>query len=515
MSNSTTTTRHVSQRPLNRYSTLDNEPVRAFSLASHDVDSLPAALKVEPRLAAGLFRIAQGSTTPWAALAGLEGLPAAERERIRRVGIAGREARMAITDVEPSEGRVMSDAPFRLRVHFVASPLHPPQLVSVRVEWLGDPFATEQWIRPEDLRAGFVDVEFGADQTLPPGVATFRAHIWNEAGSEAKFRATSVVLPSNPLSLGLSPNFALVTGTWSARGVRNGSAFDTGIGVTLSNGDSASVPFDTQFTWKFWDGGVGGTLVEQGTGDFGGPISVPAHGTWGGWISFHSPAGSGVYNRYDGREDMTIEIGMRANDGRNPTATITCRTMFRFGVNFTAVAGEDFTGTEWSDLDSAETVMRAIYERRDLTFDRDDRYIPVANVGGFEIIDSFDEFHDLLDDWSGPDSNHNIDAFVVQSINVGGGVDGIDGSVPGPTSHGGGNSGVIASKGGFVDAGGNRRLNSEYLGMLIGHEIGHYLGLDHVSDGGNLMLPSSGTTDTDLSYTQYRTMIQHGWVEID
>jgi hypothetical protein len=189
--------------------------------------------------------------------------------------------------------------------------------------------------------------------------------------------------------------------------------------------------------------------------------------------------------------------------------------MFRFGVNFTAVAGEDFTGQEWSDLDAAEVVMRSIYERRDLTFDRDDRLIPIASVGGYEIIDSFGEFHDLLSDWSGPDSNHNIDAFVVQAIHVGGGADGIDGSVPGPTSHGGGNSGVIASKTGFVDSHGTRRLKSEYLGMLIGHEIGHYLGLDHISDAGNLMLPSSGTTDTALSYSQYQTMIRHGWVEID
>jgi len=38
-----------------------------------------------------------------------------------------------------------------------------------------------------------------------------------------------------------------------------------------------------------------------------------------------------------------------------------------------------------------------------------------------------------------------------KAINVGGGVDGIDGSVPGPTSHSGGDSGVIASKTGFVD----------------------------------------------------------------
>ena len=51
--------------------------------------------------------------------------------------------------------------------------------------------------------------------------------------------------------------------------------------------------------------------------------------------------------------------------------------------------------------------------------------------------------------------------------------------------------------------------------MLMAHELGHYLGLQHTNDAGNLILPSSGTTDTNLSYDQYRTMIRHGWVSID
>jgi len=164
---------------------------------------------------------------------------------------------------------------------------------------------------------------------------------------------------------------------------------------------------------------VSGTLVEQGTGNFGGTISVPAHGTWGGWISFHSPTGSGVFNKYDGREDMTIEIVMTTSDGRSVSGTITCARCSNSASISTAVAGEDFMDQEWADLDTAETVMRAIYERRDLTFDRDDRYVPVSAVGGYENIDSFGEFHDLLSDWSGPNTNSNIDAFIVQAINVG------------------------------------------------------------------------------------------------
>ena len=87
------------------------------------------------------------------------------------------------------------------------------------------------------------------------------------------------------------------------------------------------------------------------------------------------------------------------------------------------------------------------------------------------------------------------------------GFDGLAGDIPGPTSHAGRKSGVVADKSG---------LNVPYLGMLIAHEVGHYLGLVHVSEAGNLMLFSSGTTDTNLNYDpQYRAIIRHGWVRID
>src|SRR5215831_3054027 len=214
---------------------------------------------------------------------------------------------------------------------------------------------------------------------------------------------------------------------------------------------------------------------------------------------------------------MTIEIVMtRSVGGASVSGSITARTMFLFGVNVTEVAGEDFTSQEYSDLLAAATVTRTIYERRDITFNTDDRFIPLANVGPYEIITSYDEFHNLCSDWSGPDTNNNIDAFIVQAISIAGtSVDGIDGSIPGPTSHDGPYSGIVASKSGYVDSSGVRRLDSAYLGMLIGHELGHYLGLQHVSDAGNLMLPSSGTNDTNLNYDQYKIMITHGWVAID
>jgi hypothetical protein len=59
-------------------------------------------------------------------------------------------------------------------------------------------------------------------------------------------------------------------------------------------------------------------------------------------------------------------------------------------------------------------------------------------------------------------------------------------------------------------------LNVKYLGMLIGHEVGHYLGLVHVTEPGNLLLANSAATDTALNYDpQYRTLVRFGWTNID
>jgi hypothetical protein len=72
----------------------------------------------------------------------------------------------------------MSGRPFALRVHFAAAALNPPRLASVRVEWSGEPFVHEALLTAEDTASGYVDVVFGADQTLPVGAATFAVSLY-------------------------------------------------------------------------------------------------------------------------------------------------------------------------------------------------------------------------------------------------------------------------------------------------------------------------------------------------
>ncbi|TDD88728.1 hypothetical protein [Actinomadura rubrisoli] len=418
---------------------------------------------------------------------------------------------VAILDVQPVE-RVMSDQPFQLRVRLAGGT--GEGVVSVLTHWAGTPFVVERRIGADDHDRGYADVEFTADQSLPPGPATFTVGVIVESGAQADFTVSVAVLPSNPFSMRLSPRDNFVTGTFSVRAVKSGNSYQINMTVTLSNGDAAAVAMRQDFRWEFWDGPVGGgTLVEQGTGGFPDPITVGAHSTWEGWIAFNSPSGSGIFNKLEGREDLAVRIIMTRQSGGTVEAQITVRTMFSYGLNITRVGAESFTNEEYTDLYRAVDVTRTIYERRDVTVAVDRRFISNASAGGFTVITSETEARDLFEQWSGPD-NGFIDVFVVPSIS-GTGFDGLAGAIPGPTSHDGRNSGVVVDKSGFVDGAGVRHLNVAYLGMLIGHEVGHYLGLVHVSEAGNLMLSSSTATDTNLNYDpQYRTIIRHGWVRI-
>lgn len=497
------------------YSQLDTTPFKPLSFAGDPIEQIVALTKIDKKSAAALekFRKDHGSKQYNEIPFNLT-FDRANSERLRRCLLFNDDKRTIITNAEPVEGRIMSDTKFSLRVSFAGDMAAAPLLISVYVQWKGQPFTVETLVSKRDAAKGYFDVEFTDKQSLPVGPAAFYVTMYNSQGGQSSFRTTCYVLPSNPFKLELSPDVHFVTGTWSARAVKQSGKYITIFTTTLSNGNASAVGMSKTFTWKFWDGGVGGTLIESGTGAFGSSISVPAHGTWAADITVTSPSGSGIYDQYQNRNDMTIEIIMTKSAGGTVSATITARTMFKFGMNITKVSPRDFVDNQTTDLHDAAAVTRSIYEKRDVTIQYDYRFIPDASVGGFEVIDTDGEAHDMWDQWSGPNTNNNIDAFITH-VWIDGKYDGMDGAIPGPTSHSGSDSGVVADKAAYVDSGGKNRLHVEYLGMLMGHEVGHYLGLSHISTAKNLMLYNSGTTDTTITYDQYETIIQHGWVSID
>jgi len=513
MANTTVSGKRLRSLPITRFHKRDSIPLKPVDLSLRSTRSLSRRIRIPTAVARSITSLNRRTRGTWnmADLAGSTRLSQRNIEKLGRCGLRPDGTRLAIEDMQPGGRRIMSDRPFRMDVRFNHCGPARPALVSILIEWVGKPFVVEQAITVKEAIAGRVSVRFGRKQSLPAGPAVFRASLFDKEGGQARFRTSCMVLPSNPLTMSLSPRTNFVTGTVSLRGVREaGNVFRTRISITISNGDASAVSINQAMSWDFWDGGVGGTHVEGGAYTWGSAINVPAYGAWSGNITVSSPNNSGIHDRYDDKEDMTVEFGFTASDGRNISDTITARVMAGFGMNMTRVGSESFTNAEYNDLYDAVDVTQDIYEARDVTYTGiSRRHITNADAGSYTIINSLNEGYNLFSDWSGPNNDY-IDVFIVHDHTTG--FDGLAGDAPGPTSHSGSESGVWADKTGYTDASGNARLSVDYLGMLIGHEVGHYLGLDHTNLAGNLLLSSSGTNDTDLTYDQYRTIIDYGWV---
>ena len=433
-----------------------------------------------------------------------------EARRLYATTVQRGEGPVHIVEAYPDRP-IMSGQPFALAVRFANFGDAPLAVASVEVQWHGEPFTVEAFVETGE-REGVAPVEFDEEHTLPVGPVAFQVTLYRADGAESRFRAGAYVLPSNPLALAIGPAGARVTGSYSARGdYEPGSdSFTTTVEVTISNGDARAVAMDTRTEWSFWNGSVGsGTRIEGGTFAWNGGISAPAYGLWRGTVSFSSPAGSGIYDTYKRKEDMAIEIVMRAADGRVLRSQITARVMLVYGVNIIKVG--DFTATEHADLYASVDLTRDIYEDRDITIGDVRRWIiRPADAGGYTIVDSETEYRDMLKRWSC--ANNDVDVFVLQDFNWST-FNGYAGGIPGPASKGGDKDGVAVDKTGYTDGSGNARLTVSVLGPLIGHEVGHYLGLEHQETTNNLMRSNTGNRGRLLDYDQYRKIFPHGFVE--
>jgi hypothetical protein len=126
------------------------------------------------------------------------------------------------------------------------------------------------------------------------------------------------------------------------------------------------------------------------------------------------------------------------------------------------------------NIQTALQHMRTIYAQaplgiRKLYWQR----IGVDDAGSYINIKDSSEAEDLTDDWSG--DNNGIDVFFVQVIGDAGGWSNSDGPCD--------KDSICGKTGAVIEM----KTNLEFFGVLVAHEVGHYLGLSGGVGAGNLM----------------------------
>lgn len=367
-------------------------------------------------------------------------------------------------------------------------------VASLEVRWKGEPFVVQREITKMENDNGSLEMRLTEEYALPPGPIELRLTIYDSLGGASTKILTAWVLPSNPLSLFVSPaNRSIYNG--SVRPDWNPPNWVTGINLTFVNGDGVPVLLNQPVTWKFWDGGIGGTLVESGTFNWFEQIVIFPFGTYSGWINFTSPPGSGIFNRYEDKEDMTIEIIFQKQSGGTISGSVTCRIMAGWGINIIEVGS--YSSSEISTIAAGINDARDVYENHGLTFSSVEWWtISNSQAGGYTVLNDSDEWEDLLDDWTV--DNNSVDCFVVR---------GMWDSVAGYSPVGGPDD-----KDGACENDGLAVTNSL---VCFAHELGHYMGdLDHADSlgSGNVMFSTCG--GRNFTYDQYKEFFDHDWTRI-
>ncbi len=202
---------------------------------------------------------------------------------------------------------------------------------------------------------------------------------------------------------------------------------------------------------------------------------------------------SHVYGYIFRDEDGSVFGALGTNDTLPGSGAATTRSLKRHLETVTGEATDlviilvdhenDFSGAidrdQVTKTQYAIQIARDIYSQvnlgiRTILWQR----IPSTDAGTYANIQDRGDAQDLTDDWSGP--NGGIDVFMVQMIADAGGWS----NRKGPCSK----KSKRNLSGAVVELSNSRR----FTGVLLAHEVGHYLGLRHGSSLSNVM-----GTDTD------------------
>jgi hypothetical protein len=165
-------------------------------------------------------------------------------------------------------------------------------------------------------------------------------------------------------------------------------------------------------------------------------------------------------------------------------------------VNLIAVSGDTWTVAQWNSFTAGFAGAAQLYRQVGIRL-RDAGHFDIlaASAGGYPTIDSDSEAESLTDDWTVP--NVAIDLFCVPLyVGTVAGLSPVDGPCD---KNAKGMDGSVVER-------------TAPLNVIIAHELGHYLGLEHNSGAANVMNGTAAAGNTVLSSGQGASIKDHCFV---
>jgi hypothetical protein len=356
------------------------------------------------------------------------------------------------------------------------------------------------------------------------GTLEIRAALYDNQGNADYIERAFPVVPSNPLQLYVYPQHYSFGTSKGAAEYRSGEDRYYCEGRwQVSNGNPYPVTVGPRVRCRVSDAGLG----ELADFTFNiTPTTIAANSTGTLYVYTRHGSSSDVYDLFRDFGDAKYEFWLQTPEGDKYDWNVWV-AMAQVGVT------ANFVGIfSWAEMlkvvEIIDNYSTGIYSQVDCIFTPDtpileipgsnsdwNRYrdIHVEENKSGKCTDS-DEGDDLRDDWSAPSQfNDRIDIFFIESFSGDACASSLGGFSPtgGPTGKGGEKSGVI------IDLKDLSILSSSWgeqiLGIVIAHEVGHYLNLEHATAANNFMRASIGTSDTDITYDQWKKMRDHGFVQ--
>lgn len=397
-------------------------------------------------------------------------------------------------------GRVLAGRPYSLRINFKSATDAPVSVIQVAIHWEGHPYTVQFRVSKPDAERGRVTLKFGRRDYLDVGPARFQVQLLDDCGGTVESGVGIYVMPSNPLSVNLSPGKAHYR-SWIARTTLNmpSRSFTTLVDWTVSNTTGAT----RRFSGHAWIATNGGSHVE--TVNSGHTFSVSNNGTASFRTTLSSPANSPIGNLFNHSGDLTLR--MRLVDDRGVTIEDTIVVQPWLGYNLNIIRVGPLQSGDRSRLALAAGRASSIYQQINLTGNRvENNWLVTGDVSEWDVVSNNDEIRSLFQYASV--GNDGLDLFIVRDYTGGTGAS----FEPGDCSKGGNQDGVVMDR--RYDSAGD--LYWMGMGQTMAHEFGHYFGLSHTASDTahdfHVMHPSFREDRTFFEWDEYYDAFDHCFI---